>query len=603
MSDYYARFNPDLLALIPPDAKAVLEIGCGAGALCEAYRRINPGVYWVGVEVFLEACDEARKPGRLDSVFPFDLDRVVPCALADHLAKFNDEFDCLICGNVLEHLRDPWLALKSLVEHITPGAQVLASIPNVQHWTVIRDLLAGHWRYTDEGLLDRTHLRFFTLESIRELFKDAGLQVHEIRGRDICNEGLAKWVDDNEWITEVSSLSQIPKEWRAYQYIVRALKPNIHCTITRNESNGDKTVTHSGPADVTPKLHIHAITAEDCCARPRIHEPFKMLATIPGVKCTVGRNLDTVNPDIHIQQRARNIDIELQRILVASGAMLVAEIDDLPEAIGMDPMALKAVHAVQCSTEALAEVCRQYNPNVMVFPNQIAELPPFDRPKTLPNDDTVRIFFGAQNREADWKPIMPALLRVLEEYRDRVYVHVVHDREFYDAIPEFVVNKEFAPFCEYSEYRRILGRCHIALLPLEPTPFNECKSDLKFLECAAEGCVPLMGITAAKAIDEGCAIGMFYVSEPGALTFEYTLRQLIEGASGMAGAECRRILAEKYYRYVCDHRLLSQHYRKRYDWYLSLINSKQELHRDLLERCPELTREPQSLPARSAILS
>jgi SAM-dependent methyltransferase len=551
ISPYYSRVNPDLLALIPPDAKTVLEIGCGAGALADAYRRINPRVEWNGVDTNKECRDIALT--RMTSFDPLDID-----VDSDHFVK--DCFDCVILGDVLEHLRNPWLVLKNLAASTKCGAQVLACIPNVGHWTVIRDLLNGKWTYTDEGLLDKTHLRFFALDSIQEMFGQAGLQVFEIRGRNICNEGFESWVAD--------SGIKPTKEMRAYQYLARAIKP---------------------PAEIKP-LHIHAVLAEECCARPRILEPFAMLGTIPGARCTTGPLSDLAyvgDGGICIQQRFRTIDLGWQRNL-ARRLLLIAELDDEPEAIGVDPMALKAVHAVQVSTEPLAEIVRQWNPNVMVFPNQIAELPPWG---DMDSDSNIHIFYGAQNRQDDWKPIMPALNRVLDEYGNRISVIVVHDREFYDALSD-KTDKHFFPFCDYARYRGLLRECNIALLPLEPGQFNECKSDLKFLECAAEGVAVLASPTVygKTVIEPDWRLDRALISSP--TEFEVGLRYMIND-SGYRGQ-----LAKLAYTYVKNNRLLSQHFRKRLAWYQELLATKPDLDRQLWERVPELA--PRDLIGSSA---
>jgi 2-polyprenyl-3-methyl-5-hydroxy-6-metoxy-1,4-benzoquinol methylase len=173
VNPYYNRVNPDLLALIPPDAKTVLEIGCGAGALCDAYRRVNPGIKWHGIENNHAAVEAARSKG-IKIVWEDANWLAEPDLVAAGL--YSVKPDVLVLGDILEHLNDPWQILKWCAGIVIPGAQVLACIPNVQHWTVIRDLLRGKWTYTDEGLLDRTHLRFFTLDSIREMFEQAGLQ-------------------------------------------------------------------------------------------------------------------------------------------------------------------------------------------------------------------------------------------------------------------------------------------------------------------------------------------------------------------------------------------------------------------------------------------
>jgi len=552
---YFGRVNPELLKLIPPDAKTVLEIGCGEGALCEAYRRINPGVRWCGIDTF----DDGRKRAVAAGV------EFVCADIEEDPWHFHCEdnaihpiFDCIVLGDVLEHLRYPEMALHTIVDgYAKPGAQVLACIPNVGHWTVIAGLLRGEWDYTDEGLLDRTHLRFFTLKSIRAMFKEAGLEIFECRGRRLFNEGFISWSQQTQLGTD---------DMAVYQWVIRAVKPG---------------------SVVPPKLHIHAVEAEDCCARPRIREPFAMLGTIPGVRCTTTGSIP-VAADILILQRKQLL---INYASIWRDHLLIAEIDDDPtspvylDGTTFNPMAFKAVHAVQCSTEAIADIVRQWNPNVMVFPNQIAELPPFAADDSSGGTPNAGIFFGAQNRRADWEPIMPAINKIAKDPGIVVWFDVVHDREFFDALETDA--KRFHPFCEYAEYRSILRSCDIALLPLEDNQFNRCKSDLKFLECAAEGVVSLMSLTACKAIDGSCNLGMFYnAPEGGPLTFEYCLRQLLERPDGL------KLLAEKHYRYVHDNRLLSQHYRARHDWYLDLVTHRERLTQQLMARCPELKLQP-----------
>jgi 2-polyprenyl-3-methyl-5-hydroxy-6-metoxy-1,4-benzoquinol methylase len=562
--DYYNRLNPNLLTLIPPDAKAILEVGCGAGALAEAYRQINPEVEWTGIERDWKAAKIAES--RMTEVIVDDAQ-----SRAENGVMVKEPYvDCLVFGDILEHLANPLEALKGFMLWLKPGGQVLASIPNVQHYSIILGLLRGEWEYADEGLLDRTHLRFFTLKSIKALFADAGLETFEIRGRCINNQGYDEFMAEvgekirDEWLGNWMAFAN---QARTYQYIVRALKP---------------------PAEVKP-LRIHAIAAEGCCARPRIEEPLRMLGTIPGTRIVIQRSgeapSETGPPEIVIYQRPSYVDPKVITEIVNQGVFIITEWDDDPRSpyfgdlAASDFLPLRACHAVQVSTEALAEVVRAWNPEVAVFANQIAELPATGwHDRTFADSDCVKIFFGAQNREPDWAPIMPALNRILSEH-PKAHMYVVHDRQFFDAIK--TREKSFFPFCDYTQYRSILRSCDIALLPLEPTPFNRCKSDLKFLECAAEGVAVLASETVyGETINRFSAdmtYGPHYVF-PGLLGFL------------ICYPEKRRSFAKASYRYVRDHRLLSQHYRERYEWYQSLINRKESLARALLERAPELAR-------------
>lgn len=91
--------------------------------------------------------------------------------ILDHL---DTDYDVAIFGDVLEHLVDPWQVLRVVSDKLKPGGRVLASIPNVAHWTVRLGLLMGHFDYFETGLLDQTHLRFFTLSTVTRLFEEAG---------------------------------------------------------------------------------------------------------------------------------------------------------------------------------------------------------------------------------------------------------------------------------------------------------------------------------------------------------------------------------------------------------------------------------------------
>ena len=98
------------------------------------------------------------------------------------LAQCAGEYDVIVFADVLEHLRDPERVLRSLAPFLARGGRVLASIPNVAHWSIRWRLLAGRWQYQDRGILDRTHLRFFTRETALALFASAGLAVTRATG-------------------------------------------------------------------------------------------------------------------------------------------------------------------------------------------------------------------------------------------------------------------------------------------------------------------------------------------------------------------------------------------------------------------------------------
>ena len=178
-SDYYNRINTDLLQRIPRTVSTVVEIGCGAGALGASFKRDNPAVWYAGVELEESAAAVARE--RLDQVVTGSAEEL----RLDQLGLDGRPLECLVYGDVLEHLYDPWATLARHTEWLAPGGEVVACVPNIQHWSILLDLLRGRWAYQQEGLLDITHLRFFTLEGALDLFARAGLRVEEVVGRKV----------------------------------------------------------------------------------------------------------------------------------------------------------------------------------------------------------------------------------------------------------------------------------------------------------------------------------------------------------------------------------------------------------------------------------
>jgi SAM-dependent methyltransferase len=168
-TSYFGNPRFDYVALLPtnPDA-AVLELGCGNGATGRLALRDRKAGRYVGIELSAAMADEAARG--LSTVHCGDIERMT-------LPYGTGTFDALILSEVLEHLVKPEAVLRQLVATLKPGALVLASSPNICHWKNIVELARGRFRYADSGMMDRTHLRWFTPESFRELFENAGVTV------------------------------------------------------------------------------------------------------------------------------------------------------------------------------------------------------------------------------------------------------------------------------------------------------------------------------------------------------------------------------------------------------------------------------------------
>ncbi|MCI4678832.1 methyltransferase domain-containing protein [Rhodoblastus acidophilus] len=163
-------FNGDLLSFMPPDCNRVVEVGCSTGALARAYLKVNSNCHYAGVEIDPNYAEAARKicaeavVGDVETMPGETFERLFAC-------------DCAVFGDTLEHLRDPWDVLRRIRPLLRPGGRVVACIPNAQHWSVQLRLACGLFRYEDAGLLDRTHLRWFTRITALEMFQSCGYRV------------------------------------------------------------------------------------------------------------------------------------------------------------------------------------------------------------------------------------------------------------------------------------------------------------------------------------------------------------------------------------------------------------------------------------------
>lgn len=161
--------NPDLLSMLPTDSKRLIEIGCSTGALAREYKLVNSNCIYTGVEIDFEYAKLAER--YCDFVLNLDFETT------DEGFYQSREEDCWVFGDALEHLRDPWLILSRIRKVIPSNGCVVACIPNTQHWSVQAKLNSGDFRYEDSGLLDRTHLRWFTRKTIIEMFMIAGFRI------------------------------------------------------------------------------------------------------------------------------------------------------------------------------------------------------------------------------------------------------------------------------------------------------------------------------------------------------------------------------------------------------------------------------------------
>ncbi len=168
--DYYSSPRSDLIKLLPESAYNVLDIGCARGSLGNALKKMRP-CHITGVELNPVMADVASHV--YDKVYNSPVEDI----------SFKRPFDAIICGDVIEHLRNPEYVLKHLAQSLTPKGVLVGTVPNTGHWSIVMDLAQGRFEMIPVGLLCMSHIRFFTEIELRNLLHSSGLEI-ELLDRD-----------------------------------------------------------------------------------------------------------------------------------------------------------------------------------------------------------------------------------------------------------------------------------------------------------------------------------------------------------------------------------------------------------------------------------
>lgn len=204
--DMFHPISGVILQLIG-NGKKILDVGCGTGKLGERLR-IDKGCFVVGIEVDKARADLAKH--RLNDVIVTDVEKLNQI---NYQKRF---FDVIIFADILEHLRSPRKRLEFLRRYLKDDGWIIASIPNVANWLMRLRLLLGKWEYKERGLLDKTHLMFFTLKTAKELIENSGFKTICLT----CTSGWS-WLD---WKMPLNNPANLWKSLLACNFIFKAVK-------------------------------------------------------------------------------------------------------------------------------------------------------------------------------------------------------------------------------------------------------------------------------------------------------------------------------------------------------------------------------------------
>jgi SAM-dependent methyltransferase len=164
ISDPYSSHSVILARVGEGKGRRLLDVGSAQGVLAQKFTERGFEVTCVEGSAELAALGKDK----CHEMIVADLDKPLP--------QLNGQFDVIVYGDILEHLRNPMEVFRGFNRYLRPNGQVIVSVPNLAHAWIRLNLLFGRFEYADRGILDRTHLRFFTLRAFREFLGDAGLE-------------------------------------------------------------------------------------------------------------------------------------------------------------------------------------------------------------------------------------------------------------------------------------------------------------------------------------------------------------------------------------------------------------------------------------------
>jgi len=518
------------------DSAKVLEIGCSEGYFGAALKA-DGHVVW-GIETNAIAADIAETV--LDKVYR---DSIEAFLLADEF--IDDRFDAIVFGDVLEHLLDPARVLRAVSERLSERGVIIASVPNVAHERVRMMLLEGRWDYSATGIMDNTHLHFFTRDTLVDLFSSANLAINRFSA--ITLDGDAVQIPVRPATQALASTVISDRERNIFQFIAMLERPAAteaaHTLNAPFKLHKQQNILCLPPA---PDSSLYSI---------RLGDPLERYAQLFGGEVRIapfgapGEDNIAWADSVVLQREVNDQQLELVAQLQAQGKRVVFDIDDYlidaPEYLSvhehckaMRPKLeamLRAVDAVSVSTQPLLEKLKPYNDNIYVTPNYawsshepIQHLPSSDQTEAtriiVASSDSVRVDF---------------LVEALQELVDTENIELVGIGPPGDFLRAAGLPVETAPLMPHEQFKAYAASRDntIALIPLDANEFNRCKSAIKYFDYALAG-VPCVcsGVEPYTTAVEGNITGILCPDD----TKEWvaSVRNLIRNT------ELRRIIAD-----------------------------------------------------------
>lgn len=456
----------------------ILEVGCNTGYFGEAL--IKAGHHVTGVELSPSAGLEAYN--RLSAVFIGSVEDFLSSE------EFKDErYDCITFGDVLEHIYDPVAVLAAAGTRLRDEGIVVISVPNITHIAIRTMVLGGRWVYSDRGIMDRTHVRFFDKQGTIGLLEDAGLNVEAIASVRVPASETG--VQFSQTVFDCLSQQTADAAAEVFQYISVARRTH---KIRKFE------ISHRHVLVLWP-------VAEWALGDIRLRAPLSSWSEIHGgdvryIPYGSCRDVDVEWADVIVIQRESS-PLLLYKIRQwrAMGKAVIFDIDDL--LIDVPPFlqsyahyksvsalikaALVGSNQVTTTTERLGLELSKYAQAVSVTPNCSQHWGPRASHSSSSNQVVKLIIASSDTVRLDF--VVPALEKLLAD--ESINVEILAIGQTVDFLKNAGLTVSGIPLLSYPEFLSFVAQQDnaIGIIPLDDSKFSSCKSPIKFLDYACCG--------------------------------------------------------------------------------------------------------------------
>lgn len=472
-----------LLADCPPGR--VLDVGCAGGQVGAGIKTFGHEVW--GIEMSSRAAAAAAQ----------NLDRVYPGTIEGFLAEHPEErFDHIYFGDVIEHLLSPEEVLRSVAKLLNPGAAIIGSMPNVAHRSVRMMLLEGRFDYEETGIMDRTHLRFYTRDTIVDLLTSAGFYIDHFDGVTLRTSVCGK--PHNSQAAKELEAAVIPllkdSDLDIFQFVFRARSrpglPVKHPNARFKRDRGPRILCLFPPAELDragPRFDYSL-----SCWRRRFGGEFRIISNAE----MDARDLAWCT-DVLLYGETGTFELSMVRRLREEGKSLLFAADDLlteapPSAAKHDharvdlsklEQTLAAADAVVTSSAALQEAMLEYNEKSFL-------VPPGTSTGHIPvhhwSNEGAKLLIAASDLvQSDF--LVTALKMLKEKYGKNL--HLIGIGPPGEYLLSRGLDIETHPLMAYDHFKAHLASDNdvIGLLPLDESRYSSCKSVIKYIDYSLAG--------------------------------------------------------------------------------------------------------------------